>query len=746
MEDLLKCDICNNKFNLDNRKPLTAKCGHTYCKHCILSNKGENNNNACPTCNIPYVLSIESCISNLKLEDIIKFVFHLESPTQVNKKIIYVKPDIKRNKSPSVRSNYFTKDNVYRGIRSNTANKYSTEFRFSHIGFFGNTNTHMNVKMNKIDIDEEKNNISETIETIPINDEMNLSLEEDCKELLTKNVNENNDNNQEEINIKDEIMKQGDLEDNEDIPEEKNDEENLLLSERVNTTPNNIINTLRISTSRKNNSEDDNKNKHKENYEERIIENKINLSQNENKLNKKLNFNSSTENKSISETMTRNATYNHKTYSNQLTAMNLKTSNDDNDKKEKTLTPRKGNNNPPKTEPIIKTILPLNTSSSNANSEKSSANNSKIVINNIKLNVKSNHNTIEYQKNNNQIKSTSLYQSPKIITQSNLQSPKRKSIVNQNSPNINIKTTNKFNENSNMVSQEKLSKPEVLEKLNLELMKYLPNKNDSMTLNKRRKYEEQIMKALNNPKFQNNYTGLTLKIFQNNDFFIGYTDPYTSKPINGVLYASNGDYYEGEFVNEKKEGYGVLVYKNGTRYEGVLKNNKHHGYGKLIQLDGEVFIGEWKDGKINGHGVRYHSNGDRYIGSYVNNIRNGNGHYIFANGDSYEGNWMNGKTNGKGKFIFKNGNVYEGEFKDNIISGAGVFSMKNGDVYTGNFQNGLINGKGTLKMNNGDKYIGEFYCGKKHGLGKIISKDGNVINSGYWNMDKYVGKRNYNEY
>ena len=53
-----------------------------------------------------------------------------------------------------------------------------------------------------------------------------------------------------------------------------------------------------------------------------------------------------------------------------------------------------------------------------------------------------------------------------------------------------------------------------------------------------------------------------------------------------ILYTINGDYYEREFVNVKKEGKGVIIYKNGTKYEGSLKQNKHGSFGKLTQLDG----------------------------------------------------------------------------------------------------------------------------------------------------------------
>ena len=72
--------------------------------------------------------------------------------------------------------------------------------------------------------------------------------------------------------------------------------------------------------------------------------------------------------------------------------------------------------------------------------------------------------------------------------------------------------------------------------------------------------------------------------------------------------------------------------------------------------------------------------------------------------------------------------------------------MKNGDCYIGIFKNGLINGRGIFKNNKGEKFNGFFSNGKKHGMGKLYDKDGNLIASGYWNMDKFVGKKIVNEF
>lgn len=574
MEEILKCDICNNKFNLENRKPLTAKCGHTYCKHCILSNKGENDS-SCPICPNPYFLSIETCISNIKLEEIIKFVFRIP-----DKQIIYSKPDMHRRKSPDTKSIHFSKEITKTAYRSNTMTKYPSDFRFSKKEAYSLSknpsgvmtsfqinkmkemdkidhhqmlyNNLVNVRLNQFDIDEEKNqqNISETIETIPINDDNNQSFSDEFKELLKRE------------------------------------------SRDINT----------------------------------------NCNSNSNGIN--------------------------------------------------------GNAN---------NIMDISSKSSIEEEKKEEEDDIDIA----------NDNDINYKKEEQKKLETKVAAIP----------------AKRNSAN----------------------KEEGFDKLMEDLDKLFPQ-DGYMNASKKKKYEEQIKKAIENDKFKNDYDTLELKIFPNGDFFVGYLDNNSEKITNGILYGNNGDYYEGEFINDKKEGYGILIYKNGTRYEGVLKNNKHNGYGKLIQLDGEVFIGEWKDGKINGNGVRYHSNGDRYIGCYINNIRNGNGHYIFTNGDSYEGNWSNGKANGKGKFTFKNGNVYEGEFVDNVICGKGLFTMSNGDIFTGIFKNGLINGRGTLKTKKGERYQGEFLNGKKHGSGKIFNADGTLLCAGQWNFDKFIGKKQMNEY
>ena len=45
------------------------------------------------------------------------------------------------------------------------------------------------------------------------------------------------------------------------------------------------------------------------------------------------------------------------------------------------------------------------------------------------------------------------------------------------------------------------------------------------------------------------------------------------------MYWNDGDRYEGEWRNGKKEGKGIYYYNNGDRYEGEFKNNKRDGAG-----------------------------------------------------------------------------------------------------------------------------------------------------------------------
>ena len=298
---------------------------------------------------------------------------------------------------------------------------------------------------------------------------------------------------------------------------------------------------------------------------------------------------------------------------------------------------------------------------------------------------------------------------------------------------VNIRRANSFITNNKAMNKKR----QIDEKRNIledELNKIIKN-------NKNVKIEnsKNVIKNLFEDKnYENDIDKIKINLFENNDIFIGIMDNDNIFPLKGVLYTHNGDYYNGEFSEGKKNGQGSIIYTNGTKYEGTFKNDFHDGYGKLIQSNGEIYEGEWKKGKINGKGMRIHSNGNKYIGHYINNVRNGNGHLIFVNGESYNGNFVNGKANGIGIFKFKNGNIYEGEFKDNLILGKGTLTMQNGDKYIGTFKNGLINGKGTYINNNGEKYIGNFQGNKKNGYGKLYDKNGTLIKEGIWENGIFI--------
>ena len=393
----------------------------------------------------------------------------------------------------------------------------------------------------------------------------------------------------------------------------------------------------------------------------------------------------------------------------------------------------------------------LKQTNKNTNNEKITNNiNSIINLNFITSEEKNKNNILEQNPNN---LNNNINKKDFIKTRS--QSINKNKIISVNSK---ISSSQLTLKNNNFLSKQDInnlspskpfipSKNEIINKLKKEY-ELLPFK-DKLIDNKK-KYDDFFNKALDNPLFleiisniNKNYDLISIKFIKNDDLFIGEFEQDLITPKKGILLTINGEYYEGEFMNGKKDGRGKLIYKNGTEYIGDFKNNRHNGYGQLTQMDGEIFQGEWKEGKINGNGTRFHSNGDKYIGNYINNIRNGHGYYIFANGDSYEGNWKNGKANGIGVFKYNNGNVYEGEFKDNLISGKGKFVLKNGDIYSGVFSNGLINGKGTMVNNKGEKYVGYFLNGTKNGIGKLMNKNGKVIQQGYWKKDKFLGNKDY---
>ena len=50
----------------------------------------------------------------------------------------------------------------------------------------------------------------------------------------------------------------------------------------------------------------------------------------------------------------------------------------------------------------------------------------------------------------------------------------------------------------------------------------------------------------------------------------------------GIVYDKNSNIiYEGDFVNDKYEGYGKLIYENGSYYIGSFKNGIPNGEGRL---------------------------------------------------------------------------------------------------------------------------------------------------------------------
>ena len=165
---------------------------------------------------------------------------------------------------------------------------------------------------------------------------------------------------------------------------------------------------------------------------------------------------------------------------------------------------------------------------------------------------------------------------------------------------------------------------------------------------------------------------LKLNRFEETNDFLGklYLNNFQSeftKCVFKKLY-SNGDSYEGEWIDNKRNGKGKYTWKDGDIYEGDWVNNKRIGKGKMLYVNGDSFEGEWIDT-------------DKNRNSFKNNFLlldeniNGTGKYVWANGNYYEGNLRNSQRHGKGKMVYANGDIFDCDWLENKLNYAPFFEV-----------------------------------------------------------------------
>jgi len=157
---------------------------------------------------------------------------------------------------------------------------------------------------------------------------------------------------------------------------------------------------------------------------------------------------------------------------------------------------------------------------------------------------------------------------------------------------------------------------------------------------------------------------------------------YTGK---GNAVYSNGEIYEGDFVDGRRAGKGKYSYANGDKYDGEFQDNKKHGIGRLTYNGKGEYYGFFENGKKHGEGMFKYPNNDIYSGWWRYGKKHGKGTYVFSDtGMRLIGNWSEGKMT-DGKWLFPNGVNYEGTFEHNKPKGKGTWAFQNGNTLQGEY-------------------------------------------------------------
>lgn len=148
-------------------------------------------------------------------------------------------------------------------------------------------------------------------------------------------------------------------------------------------------------------------------------------------------------------------------------------------------------------------------------------------------------------------------------------------------------------------------------------------------------------------------------------------------------HSSRGMPQDREYFNDDASRGGESIYNDAARrssskgfggqFDGDLNTRgERHGFGTFVADNGNEYEGEWKNDKREGHGKAKYNTGDVYIGDWRKCKRHGHGTMYIENGDIYEGGWSNGFKDGVGKYIWRDGEVDVSRYSSDYRVGEGA--------------------------------------------------------------------------
>ena len=157
------------------------------------------------------------------------------------------------------------------------------------------------------------------------------------------------------------------------------------------------------------------------------------------------------------------------------------------------------------------------------------------------------------------------------------------------------------------------------------------------------------------------------------------------KELNNIknikkIKCADGIYY-GQAIEGDFNGLGIFENDDGRKYEGEFLNNDRDGIGMYTD-EGLVYYGEFKKDERCGFGIeinRFDPYGTRYDGEWTDNGLTGTGLLFYENGMIYIGPLVKCQRYGIGKLVFRDGSYYIGGFKEDFkVQGKTYYSEEKG--------------------------------------------------------------------